>query len=350
MKPTFDLNVKELKPLISPEALKKELPITEEISDTVIASRKTVEKILLGEDRRLLAVVGPCSIHDEKAVVDYAEKLNQLKEKVKETLCVIMRVYFEKPRTTVGWKGLINDPFIDSSYNIEEGLRKARKILLHINGLGLPAATEMLDPITPQYIAGLISWVAIGARTTESQTHREMASGLSMPIGFKNSTDGSLSAALNALEAARAPQSFLGIDSKGYTSIVQTTGNPWGHIVLRGGGGHPNYDPVSLEKTQKNLEKRGLPTGIMIDCSHENSGKKYSAQPFVWNSVLQQRLEGNDSIIGMMLESNLNEGNQKYSDDPSCLKYGVSITDECISWETTKELLLYADEKLGSAR
>jgi len=256
-----------------------------------------------------------------------------------------MRVYFEKPRTTIGWKGLINDPFMDSSNNIETGLRKARQILLKINEMGLPVATEMLDPIIPQYISGLVSWTAIGARTTESQTHREMASGLSMPVGFKNGTDGGLDVAINAMKAAHSQQSFLGIDLKGRTSVVNTTGNPWCHIVLRGGE-RPNYDPVSVDKTRKRLQDEALLDGIIIDCSHDNSGKKHQGQPFVWKNVIDQRMEGNDSLVGMMLESNLFEGNQKSSGDPSKLQYGVSITDECVSWETTEQLFYHADQKL----
>jgi 3-deoxy-7-phosphoheptulonate synthase len=260
-----------------------------------------------------------------------------------------MRVYFEKPRTNVGWKGLINDPFMDGSCNIQEGLRHARKLLLNIAEMGLPVANEILDPIIPQYIAGLITWAAIGARTTESQTHREMASGLSMPVGFKNHTNGDLDIALNAMQAARAPQTFLGIDQQGLSCIVKTTGNPYGHLVLRGGE-HPNYDPVSIAEACKKLEAKKLPKAIVVDCSHGNSGKKYEGQAFVWRSVLSQRLDGNESLVGMMLESNLNEGNQKLIGDLSCLKYGVSITDECISWETTEQLLLLANERLSKKR
>jgi 3-deoxy-7-phosphoheptulonate synthase len=256
-----------------------------------------------------------------------------------------MRVYFEKPRTTVGWKGMINDPDLDGTCDMTAGLRKARGLLRQINEMGLPAATEMLDTITAQYVADLVSWSAIGARTAESQTHRELASGLSMPVGFKNSTDGNLSSAINALMAARAPQSFLGIDQDGKTCVVQTSGNPWVHIVLRGGK-RPNYDPISLEEARLKLIEEDLPETLMVDCSHANSMKKYQGQAVVWKSVIGQYLDDNEALIGLMLESNLQEGNQKFSDDASSLKYGVSITDECISWETTEQLLRWAHEKI----
>lgn len=346
MKQTFDLRIKEMKPLISPEGLKQEIPISETAAETVVKSREGIENILSKKDKRLLAIVGPCSIHDENAALEYAEKLAEARERFRDTIEVVMRVYFEKPRTTVGWKGLINDPTLDSSNDISAGIRRARRLLIAITEMGLPVATEMLDPIIPQYIAGLVSWVAIGARTTESQTHREMASGLSMPVGFKNGTDGSLTVAINAMQAAKSPQSFLGIDQNGYTSVVHTTGNPYGHIVLRGGM-TPNYDPVSIGKAVNRLSEADLLDTIMVDCSHANSGKKHQGQSFVWKNVIDQRLEGNESIIGMMLESNLFEGNQKCNGPLSELKYGVSITDECISWSTTESLLGYAHEKIG---
>ncbi len=345
MTQTYDVNVKDFKPLISPAAIKEMLPIKDDVAKTVIDGRRDVQNILQKKDNRLLIIAGPCSIHDTSAATDYAEKLMALREEVKDKISLIMRVYFEKPRTTVGWKGLINDPFLDSSYNMDEGLKIARSLLLEINKMGLPTATEILDPITPQYIAGLLTWVAIGARTTESQTHREMASGLSMPVGFKNSTDGSLDAALNAMMAAGAPQHFLGIDPQGYSSVVSTTGNPYGHIVLRGGE-HPNYDPVSIEKTQTLLKQRNLIDAVMVDCSHDNSGQKQKGQSFVFKSVLDQRLNGNPSIIGLMLESNLYEGNQKCTGDCKALQYGVSITDECISWDTTIGLIRCAYDRL----
>lgn len=345
MKQTYDVNVKEFKPLISPASIKKELPITDDVAKTVIDGRHDVENILLKKDGRLLVIAGPCSIHDIDAALEYAHKMKELREEVKEKINLIMRVYFEKPRTTVGWKGLINDPFLDASYDIEKGLKKARSLLIDINQMGLPTSTEILDPITPQYIAGLLTWVAIGARTTESQTHREMASGLSMPVGFKNSTDGSLASAINAMMAAGAPQHFLGIDPQGYSSIVSTKGNPFGHIVLRGGP-HPNYDPVSVEKIQDRLRQKNLLDTLMIDCSHDNSGQKFKGQSFVFKSVLDQRIQGNTSIIGLMLESNLFEGRQNCNSGYKALKYGVSITDECISWKTTKKLIHCAYERL----
>ena len=345
MTQTYDVNIEAFKPLISPETIKKQLPITDKAIETVIQGRKAVENILTGSDTRLLIITGPCSIHDIDSAMDYADRLKKLQAEVKDKIYLVMRVYFEKPRTTVGWKGLINDPFLDSTYDINAGLKKARQLLIDLNDLGLPTATEILDPITPQYIAGLLTWVAIGARTTESQTHREMASGLSMPVGFKNSTDGSLTAPINAMTAAKAPQHFLGIDPKGRSSMVSTTGNPYGHIVLRGGP-TPNYDPISLSRVVEKLNEKLLLNALMIDCSHDNSGQKHQGQAFVFKSVLDQRLEGNQNIIGMMLESNLFEGNQPCGPDCKSLKYGVSITDECISWESTLDLIKCAYDKL----
>ncbi len=345
MKKTYDVNVKGFQPLISPAAIKDELPMDDETTQTVIDGRKDLENILTKKDDRLLVIAGPCSIHDTDAALDYAKKFKQLRDQVKEKINLVMRVYFEKPRTTVGWKGLINDPDLNSSYNINKGLRIARKLLIDINKMGIPAATEILDPIVPQYIAGLLTWVAVGARTTESQTHREMASGLSMPVGFKNSTDGSLDAAINAMTAAGSPQHFLGIDANGYSSVVITSGNPYGHIVLRGGQ-HPNYDPISVAKVQEKLKEKNLLDAVMIDCSHDNSGQKFKGQAFVFKSVMDQRIEGNKNIIGVMLESNLFEGNQKCNGDRDSLKYGVSVTDECISWESTEALILDAFDRL----
>ncbi|WP_300458661.1 3-deoxy-7-phosphoheptulonate synthase [Desulfobacula sp.] len=346
MKQTYDVNVKNFKPLISPDAIKEELPISDEVAKTVLNGRHDVENILQKKDDRLLVIAGPCSIHDIDAALEYAQRMNRLREEVKEKINLMMRVYFEKPRTTVGWKGLINDPFLDASYDMDEGLKKARSLLIEINQMGLPTTTEILDPITPQYIAGLLSWVAIGARTTESQTHREMASGLSMPVGFKNSTDGSLDAAINAMVAARSPQHFLGVDPQGYTAIVSTTGNPFGHIVLRGGS-HPNYDPISVGKAREKLRSKKLLDAVMIDCSHDNSGQQFKEQSFVFKSALDQRIGGNTSIIGLMLESNLFEGNQKCNGDVKTLTYGISITDECISWETTEQLIHCAYDRLS---
>jgi 3-deoxy-7-phosphoheptulonate synthase len=345
MKATDDLRIKGYTPLIAPKILKQEIPISTKAYETVVLGREQIENILKKEDHRLLVIVGPCSIHDENAALEYAAKLNSLRKQVCETLFVVMRVYFEKPRTSVGWKGMINDPFLDGTCDMTAGLRKARHLLMRITEMGLPTATEMLDTITPQYVADLVSWSAVGARTTESQTHREMASGLSMPVGFKNSTDGNLSSAINALLAARAPQSFLGIDQKGKTCVANTTGNQWVHIVLRGGK-RPNYDPISLEEARLKLIGKDLPETLMVDCSHANSMKKYQGQSVVWKSVIGQYLNGNDALIGLMLESNLQEGNQAFCGDAASLKYGVSITDECISWKTTEQLLLWAHAEL----
>ena len=348
MKSTDDLRIKGYQPLTAPNILKQEIPVSAKANQTVVSARSSIEAILRREDRRLLVIVGPCSIHDEKAALEYAARLNRLRNQVAETLFVVMRVYFEKPRTTVGWKGMINDPDLDGTCDMTAGLRKARGLLTQINEMGLPAATEMLDTITAQYVADLVSWSAIGARTAESQIHREMASGLSMTVGFKNSTDGNLSSAINALMAARAPQSFLGIDQTGKTCVVKTGGNPWVHIVLRGGK-RPNYDPISLEEARLKLIEKNLPEAIMVDCSHANSMKKFQGQAVVWKSVIGQYLSGNPALIGLMLESNLQEGNQAFAGDATSLKYGVSITDECISWQTTEQLLLWAHASLKQA-
>lgn len=345
MKKTYDVHVEAFIPLVSPNEMNREIPMTEKASDTVLIARQQIGKILKKEDKRMVVVVGPCSIHDASEALEYATRLNGLRAQVEETMCLVMRVYFEKPRTNTGWKGLINDPCLDGSCDMDKGLHNARSLLLKITEMGIPTATEMLDPIIPQYIAGLVCWTAIGARTTESQTHREMASGLSMPVGFKNCTDGELDTALNAMLAAGSPQSFLGIDEEGRTCIVKTTGNPWSHVVLRGGK-RPNYDSVSIAEALDMLRDKGLPEAIMVDCSHANSRKKHQGQAVVWKDVINQRLDGNDTLVGLMLESNLFEGNQKIDKDLSLLKYGVSVTDECISWETTEKLILSAHEKL----
>jgi 3-deoxy-7-phosphoheptulonate synthase len=345
MKPTDDLRVKGYRQLMEPSMLKRELAVSPAAHDTVFSGRNAIDKILRREDKRLLVIVGPCSIHDEKAAYEYAEKLQELRDQVSEALVVVMRVYFEKPRTSLGWKGLINDPQLDGTCDILEGLQKARSILLQINEIGVPAATEFLETVTPQYVADLVSWACIGARTTESQTHREMASGLSMAVGFKNGTDGKMSSAINAIVAAKTGQSFLGIDQNGRTCVVQTNGNPLAHIVLRGGP-RPNYDPLSIEQARLTLIEKNMPEAIMVDCSHGNSMKKYQGQAIVMRSVIDQHIAGNDALIGFMLESNLFEGNQKFNGDLKTLKYGVSITDGCISWETTERLLLSAAEKL----
>jgi len=345
---TEDLRVRGYLPLMTPRELKARMPLTSAAERTVVEGREAIEKILAKKDRRLLVIAGPCSIHDEQAALEYAERLVALRRQVEATMYLVMRVYFEKPRTTVGWKGLISDPGLDGACDMRAGLTKARGLLMRIAEMGLPTATEMLETITPQYLADLVCWAAIGARTTESQTHREMASGLSMPVGFKNGTDGNIATAINAMLASRVPQTFLGIDQDGHTCIVQTGGNPWGHIVLRGGK-RPNYDPISLEEARLALIEKRLPEALMVDCSHANSHKKHQGQATVWRSVVEQVVGGNDAVVGMMLESNLFEGNQKFGGDPAKLRYGVSITDECISWETTAQLLLAAHEKLEAA-
>ena len=346
MQKTYDIRVAKFDQLISPAQLKEEVPLTEASYRTVVEGRKAIADILEGKDSRMLVISGPCSIHDEAAAMDYAGRLRELSAKVAETMLLVMRVYFEKPRTNVGWKGLINDPRLDGSYDINDGLKRARRLLLDITDMGLPTATELLDPIVPQYIAGLVCWAAIGARTTESQTHREMASGLSMPVGFKNCTDGELSTAVNAMIAAGSPQHFLGIDPDGQTCSVTTTGNPHTHLVLRGGS-RPNYDSVSIEEARAILEAKGVPRAILVDCSHGNSRKNHTLQASVWQDVINQRLDGNDAIIGTMLESNLEAGNQKNTGDLQTLQYGVSITDACIDWETTEKLILSAHEQLA---
>ena len=350
MLPIQNLHVKEAVRLLTPRALKAQLPSSEAANQTVAASRERIRQILGRADSRLLVVVGPCSIHDVEGALDYGARLNTLREELREQLEIVMRVYFEKPRTTIGWKGLINDPCLDGTYDIETGLKRARKLLLDLTALGLPAATEFLDPIIPQYIDDLVSWVAIGARTTESQTHREMASGLSMPVGFKNGTDGSLQIALDAMVSARTLHSFLGIDQDGVTSIIRTTGNPVGHIVLRGGRSRPNYDAASLREAEQKLTQAGLPPVLMVDCSHANSGKQHARQEEVWQSVVEQRVEGNSALIGAMLESYLKEGNQPFPRNPAELCYGLSITDACLGWEATERMLRFAAERLAARR
>jgi 3-deoxy-7-phosphoheptulonate synthase len=344
---TQDLHVKEIVRLLTPRELKAQLPMTEAASATVARSRERLIRILRQEDPRLLVVVGPCSIHDEKGALDYAGRLNALRQEVAGRMEIVMRVYFEKPRTTIGWKGLINDPHLDGSQDIETGLKIARRLLLDITGMGLPVATEFLDPIVPQYAADLVTWAAIGARTTESQTHREMASGLSMPVGLKNNTDGSLQSAIEAMSAARHPHSFLGINEDGVTAIVRTTGNPHAHIVLRGGRTMTNYDAASIRAAEEKLRVENLPAVLMVDCSHANSGKQFAKQEDVWRSVIQQRFEGTRSLIGLMVESNINEGNQPIPKDLKGLRYGVSLTDSCIGWETTERMLRWGYERLG---
>jgi 3-deoxy-7-phosphoheptulonate synthase len=339
-----DLNVVSQVQLISPEALHDELPLSDAARRTVLAGRDTLKRILERADPRLFLVVGPCSIHDPAAALDYGRRLAALARGVEDTFFVVMRVYFEKPRTTVGWKGLINDPDLDDSFQIEKGLRTARKLLLQLNELGLACGTEALDPITPQYIADLISWSAIGARTTESQTHREMASGLSMPVGIKNGTDGNRAIAVNALLSVSKPHAFLGIDPEGRCALTYTKGNKHAHIVLRGGAA-PNYDTVSVALTEQELDRAGLARIIMIDCSHGNSGKDPARQALVFADVVHQIIEGNRSIVGAMIESNLEWGNQPLA-ERSKLRYGVSITDACIDWPATEKSLREARAKL----
>ncbi len=341
-----NINVVSQEVLISPAELKRELPISEKASETVRQGRDTVRRILDREDHRLLVVIGPCSIHDPKAAIDYANRLKKLAEEVSDTLFIVMRVYFEKPRTTVGWKGLINDPYLNDSFKIQDGLHVGRRLLLDIAELGLPSATEALDPISPQYLQDLISWSAIGARTTESQTHREMASGLSCAVGFKNGTDGSLSVAINALQSVSNPHRFLGINGEGQVSIIHTKGNPYGHVVLRGGNGKPNYDSVSVTICEKELAEAGVPTNIMVDCSHANSNKNHELQPLVLDNIANQIIEGNKSIIGVMIESNIGAGSQKIPTDLKELKYGVSVTDACIDWGTTEIALRSIRDKI----
>ena len=342
-----NIHIRGFIPLISPRELKARLPLTPQSKRTLIDSRGAISSILEGRDQRLLVVVGPCSIHDEAAAIEYAERLAPLARRTADRLVVVMRVYFEKPRTTIGWKGLINDPHLDGSFDIAEGLRRARAILLHVTGLGLPTASEMLDPISPQYTADLLSWASIGARTTESQTHRQMASGLSMPVGFKNGTDGNLQIAIDAMAAARHPHSFLGIDEDGLTCIVQTAGNPQCHLILRGGRSGPNFDAVSIAGAVHGLKDANLPTRLVVDCSHANSEKDYHNQAAVFRSVLNQRLRGERNMVGMMVESHLNEGKQALTGDLGKLKYGVSITDACIGWEETERLIEAAWEAMG---
>jgi len=344
--PTQNLNVVGTRAIVTPRQLEREMPLSTGAHQTVIEGRQTIRQILRGEDKRLLVVLGPCSVHDVEAAAEYAGKLAGIRQSVSEKLYIVMRVYFEKPRTTVGWKGLINDPHLDGTFDMNTGLRLARQLLLNVNALGLPSATELLDPVVPQYIDDLISWAAIGARTTESQTHRQMASGLSMPVGYKNSTDGSIQIAIDAFKAARSPHHFLGIDENGVNCIVQTRGNSDGHIILRGGQNQTNYDPATVAAAAQRLTSAGLPARLMVDCSHANSSKKHENQAAVWESVIEQRRNPDCPIVGIMVESNLHEGRQEVPTDLKQIKYGVSITDACIGWEMTERLLATGAEKL----
>lgn len=343
----FNTHIEDSQTLITPHEIKSKLPLSDSAEKTVLRSRKEIEAILEGHNDRKFIVVGPCSIHDIKAAEEYSKRLKTLSERVKDKLLLIMRVYFEKPRTTVGWKGLINDPDMDDSFHIEKGLLIARNLLLKIAELGLPTATEALDPIVPQYIDELIAWSAIGARTTESQTHREMASGLSMPVGFKNGTDGNIQVALNALQSAKMPHNFLGINPMGQVSIFKTKGNAYGHIILRGGNSQPNFDTANVKLAEEKLKEANIQPRIVIDCSHGNSNKDYKLQASVLENVIQQITDGNTSIVGMMLESNLHEGNQPIPSNLEQLKHGVSVTDKCIGWEETEKIILAAYKELN---
>ena len=336
---TSDLHVIETRPLLSPAFIKSEFPLTTQVANLVTQTRNRIRNILTGDDQRLLVVVGPCSIHDVDAAQEYGQKLANLRSQLQDSLEIVMRVYFEKPRTTVGWKGLINDPHLDNSYEINTGLRTARQLLIDLAEIGLPAATKLLDPITPQYIADLICWTAIGARTTESQIHREMASGLSMPVGYKNGTDGGFKAAINAMLTAKISHHFLGINQDGLASIVKTTGNPDGHLVLRGGAAKPNYEAMDIESATTVLKQKALNSHLMIDCSHGNSSKDYTKQSVVLDSIAQQIEIGSPQIMGVMIESHLIAGNQSISSKDKPLVYGQSITDACVNWETTEQML-----------
>ncbi len=348
MQKTSDINVVETRPLPSPAALLAELPKTEAQAEFVTNARREIHRLIFTDDKRFLLIIGPCSIHDLKAGRDYAQRLARLAREVSDRVVVVMRVYFEKPRTTVGWKGLIMDPHLDGSHDIAAGLRLGRSFLRDVLDLGLPTATEFLDPITPQYVADLVCWGAIGARTTESQTHRQMASGLSMPLGFKNGTDGSFTAAVNAIKAASQPQTFLGINLDGAASAIVTRGNPACHVVLRGGTAGPNYSPAHVAQTEQLLAKAGLPKSILVDCSHDNSAKKPELQPDVLRALLDQIAAGNASIMGAMIESNLGAGNQAFPQPKENLRYGVSITDGCVDWSTTENLVRELHARLAS--
>ena len=344
---TENLNILAADQMASPAEIKAEVPLTEAAAEVVLKGRHALRDILDRKDPRLFVVVGPCSIHDPVAGLDYARRLRALADEVAGTMLLVMRVYFEKPRTSVGWKGFINDPFMDDSFRIDEGMRRARRFLRDVCELGLPTATEALDPIGPQYYGDLIAWTAIGARTSESQTHREMSSGLSTPVGFKNATDGDMEVAINAILSASNPHSFLGINERGQTAILRTRGNPYGHAVLRGGGGRPNYDSVSISLAEQALRKAKLAPNIVVDCSHANSWKKPELQPLVMRDVIHQIREGNSSVVGLMIESFLEAGNQTIPKDLSQLKYGCSVTDGCIDWNTTEAMLREANGVLA---
>jgi 3-deoxy-7-phosphoheptulonate synthase len=341
-----NINITSFAAMPTPEELHARLPISEHAAEVVDAGRQALKRILDRQDQRLFVVVGPCSIHDPEAGLDYARRLIALQEEVADTMLLVMRVYFEKPRTTTGWKGYINDPYMDDSFQVDLGMEKARQFLLDVCELGLPTATEALDPISPQYLGDLITWTAIGARTTESQTHREMSSGLSTPVGFKNGTDGDISIAINAILSASHPHAFLGLNGQGRVSIVRTSGNQYGHVVLRGGDGRPNYDTVSVAMAEQALKKAKLPSNIVVDCSHANSYKKPELQPLVMADVINQVVNGNEALVGVMIESNIIAGNQKIPSDLSQLIYGCSVTDACVDWATTELMIRDAAARL----
>ena len=341
-----DVNLQSIHPLVTPAELKTELPLTESAYQTVLHGRETIRNILDGKDKRIFVVIGPCSIHDPVAAHEYADRLKVLSDKIKDSIYIVMRVYFEKPRTTVGWKGLINDPDMNDSFNIEKGLRIGRKLLVELNEKGLPCATEALDPNSPQYYQDLITWSAIGARTTESQTHREMSSGLSSPVGFKNGTDGGLTVATNAMQSVKHGYHFLGLNNQGQVSVIRTSGNPYAHVVLRGGNGKPNYDAGSVAEAEAALAKAKVSTKIMIDTSHANSNKDPFLQPLVLKNITEQIIDGNKSIIGIMVESHLKGGRQEIPENLCDLEYGKSVTDGCIDWDTTEKVLLEMHEAL----
>ena len=334
--------------LFSPLELVDRLPRSDKAAETVNNARETIKNILHGDDARLMIITGPCSIHDEEAALDYARRLIELRDRLGDKLFIVMRVYFEKPRTTVGWKGLINDPELNETFDISQGLQRARRLLQEINDMGMPAACEFLDPVVPHYFEDLVSWVAIGARTTESQTHRQMASAIGIPVGFKNGTDGSFDTAADGIMAARNQHSYVGTGPDGHVCVLRTDGNPDGHLVLRGGKLGPNYDSESIGSAREVLAKGDLDQRLVVDCSHGNSNKDHERQPLVFEDVVSQRARGDESIVGVMLESNINPGSQKLGGDPSTLEYGVSITDACVGWNKTEEIILWANDTLDS--
>ena len=344
---TRDVIAQSTVPLITPIELVTDLPASPNVESIVAAGQNHVRQVLNGADSRFMVIVGPCSIHDGEAALEYAERLYRCSRELTDRLLVIMRVYFEKPRTTTGWKGLIYDPYLDNSFDIEAGLRQARRLLLSLAEMGIHAGTEFLDPIVPQYLADLVSWATIGARTTESQTHRQMASGLRMPVGFKNGTDGNVQVAIDAVVSARSPHGFMGLDADGRTAIIRTAGNPDSHLVLRGGNNGPNFNQATVEKAQKQLGEAGLRPHLLVDCSHGNSNKEHRNQSRTLRDVVNQRMKGNKHIAGIMLESNLNPGNQRLEGGSYRLRYGVSITDACIGWDETEELLIWLYENAG---